>query len=149
MKKNSDFYIPLFHHAYATTSKEDISTVESFGIVAQILGVKDECSDKDKSLDGILYDSHMRYDPICGIIHFVFKYPWRDLEILLLVTEEMLLQVLSRTNGAHKILEDLVGRIQMEERQSGIVGRVYISEIYIIRREMEEMKNDYFQFFMD
>ena len=85
--------------------------VESFGIGAQILGVKDECGDMDKSLDGSLHDSHMRYEPICGITHCFVIDPWSDLEILLLVTEEILLQVLSKTNGAHKLLEDLVGRV--------------------------------------
>ena len=65
----------------------------------------------DKSLDGSLHDSHMRYEPICGRTHCVVKEPWSDLESVLLVTEERLLQVLSRTNGAHKLLKDLVGRV--------------------------------------
>ena len=62
--------------------------VESFGIGTQILGVKDECSDMDKSLDGSLHESHMRNNSICVITHYVVMEPWSDLESLLLVTEK-------------------------------------------------------------
>ena len=36
--------------------------VEYFGSGAQILGVKDECNEKDESLDKSFHDSHMRRD---------------------------------------------------------------------------------------
>ena len=66
----------------------------------------------------------------------LYKDLQSDLEGILLVMKERLLQFLSRTNGAHTFLKDLVGRVEMEERQSGIVGRGCSSELCITRREL-------------
>ena len=45
-ENSSYFHVSLCHQAYVSTSKEEISMIESFGIGAQILSVKDECGNK-------------------------------------------------------------------------------------------------------
>jgi hypothetical protein len=50
---------------------------------------------------------------------------WRDLEDHLLVTEDHITQVLTRTNGAHRFVEDLMWRSQMEESSdSGVASGI-------------------------
>jgi hypothetical protein len=72
-----------------------------------------------------------------------------DLEVRLLVTRDQLTQVLTRTDGAHKFIEELVWRTHMEERHSGIAGGVTSAQLCIIREALEHLKSDYLQLFMD
>ena len=46
-------------------------------------------------------------------------------------------QVLSRTNGAHRFMENLIKKFHLEERQSGIVDRVLIYKICVIKIWLE------------
>jgi hypothetical protein len=48
----------------------------------------------------------------------------RDLEDRLLVTEDRITRVLTRTDGARRFIEDLMWRAQIEERHCGVAGRV-------------------------
>jgi hypothetical protein len=64
----------------------------------------------------------------------------QDLENRLLVTEEQIVQVLTRANGAHKFIEDLMWRTQLEERQRGVVDGVTSTQLHIIKEAQEHMK---------
>jgi hypothetical protein len=72
-----------------------------------------------------------------------------DLEDQLLVTEEQIVQVLTREDGAHRFIEDLMWKTQMEERQKGVAGGVTSTQLHIIKEALEQMKSDYLQLFMD
>jgi hypothetical protein len=67
----------------------------------------------------------------------------------LLVTEEKTVQVLTREDGAHKFIEDIVWKTQMEERKKGVEGGVISDQLHIIKEALEQMKSDYLQLFMD
>jgi hypothetical protein len=72
----------------------------------------------------------------------------RDLEDRLLVTEDQITQVLTRTDGARRFIEDLMWRAQIEERHCGVAGRVTSAQLH--RKEaLEQLKLDYLQLFMD
>jgi hypothetical protein len=47
-----------------------------------------------------------------------------DLEDQLLVIEEQIVQVLTREDGAHRFIEALIWKTQMEERQKGVASGV-------------------------
>jgi hypothetical protein len=72
-----------------------------------------------------------------------------DLEDRLLVTEEQIVQVLTRADGVHRFIEDLMWKTQMEERQRGVVDGVTSNQLCIIKEALEQMKSDYLQLFMD
>jgi hypothetical protein len=58
------------------------------------------------------------------------------LEDQLLVKEEHIVQVLMRTDGAHKFIEDLMWKTQMKERQKGIEDGVTSAQLCIIKRAL-------------
>jgi hypothetical protein len=64
----------------------------------------------------------------------------QDLENRLLVTEEQIVQVLTREDGAHKFIEDLMWRTQLEERQRGVADGVTSTQLCIIKEAQEQMK---------
>jgi hypothetical protein len=66
-----------------------------------------------------------------------------------LVTEDQVTRVLTRTDGAHRSIEELVWRAQMEERHNGMVGGVTGAQLRIIMEALEQLKSDYLQLFMD
>jgi hypothetical protein len=74
---------------------------------------------------------------------------WHDLEDRLLVTEDQITQVLTRTDGAHRFIEDLMWRAQMEERHSGVASGVTSAQLCLINDALEQLKSDYLQLFMD
>jgi hypothetical protein len=88
-------------------------------------------------------------DPLCDIPHHVDEITLHDLENRLLVTEEKIVQVLTREDGAHKFIEDLMWKTQMEERHKGIACGVTNSQLRIIKEALEQMKSDYLKLFMD
>jgi hypothetical protein len=55
----------------------------------------------------------------------------------LLVTEEQIVQVLTRENGAHKFIEDLMLKTRMEERQKGVAKGVTSAQLHIIKEALE------------
>ena len=73
----------------------------------------------------------------------------RDLEDRLLVTEDRITQVLTRTDGAHRFIEDLMWRAQTEERHSGVAGGITSAHLRIDKGALEQLKSDYSQLFMD
>jgi hypothetical protein len=81
--------------------------------------------------------------------HHVDEITSRGLEDRLLVTEEQIVQVLMREDGAHKFIEDLMWKTQLEERQKGVTGGVTSTQLHIIKEALEQMKSDYLQLFMD
>jgi hypothetical protein len=46
-------------------------------------------------------------------------------------------QVLMRTDGAHKFVEDLMWKTQLEERQKGVVDRITSTQLCIIKEALE------------
>ena len=58
-------------------------------------------------------DPHKSVGPLCDILHCVDEMTLRDMESELLVTEEKLVQVLSRADGDHKFIEDIMWKIQL------------------------------------
>ena len=72
-------------------------------------------------MNKILCDSHELNETICGRNHNVEWMSFHDFEIQLLVTEEKILQVLSRANGVHKFVEEILWRIQLDKRHRGFV----------------------------
>jgi hypothetical protein len=73
----------------------------------------------------------------------------RDLEDRLLVTEDRITQVLTRTDGARRFIEDFMRRAQIEERHSGVAGGVTSAHLRIDKEALEQLKSDYLQLFMD
>jgi hypothetical protein len=72
----------------------------------------------------------------------------RDLEDRLLLTEDRITQVLTRTDGACKFIEDIMRIAQIEERHGGVVGGVTSAHLRIGKEALEQLKSDYLQFFM-
>jgi hypothetical protein len=58
----------------------------------------------------------------------------RDLEDRLLVIEDRITQVLTRTDGARRFIEDLMWRAQIEERHSGVAGGVTSAQLRITKK---------------
>jgi hypothetical protein len=87
--------------------------------------------------------SNESIDPLCDIPCHVDEITLHDLENRLLVTEEQIVQVLTRANGAHKFIEDLMWKTQMEERKKGIADGVTSTQLHIIKEALEQMKSDY------
>jgi hypothetical protein len=75
--------------------------------------------------------------------------PRQGLEDQLLVKEEQIVQVLTREDGTHKFIEDLMWKAQMEERQKGVADGITSAQLCIIKEALEQMKYDYLQLFMD
>jgi hypothetical protein len=75
--------------------------------------------------------------------------PQQGLEDQLLVKEEQIVQVLTRADGTHKFIEDLMWKAQMEERQKGVADGITSAQLCIIKKALEQMKYDYLQLFMD
>jgi hypothetical protein len=86
----------------------------------------------DENRSGILYEedspceahhctisSSESVGPLCDSPCHVDEITLCDLENRLLVTEEQIVQVLTRADGAHKFIEDLMWKTQLEERQKG------------------------------
>jgi hypothetical protein len=65
------------------------------------------------------------------------------------VTEDRITQVLTRTEEAHRFIEDIMRRAQIEERHSGVVGGVTSAHLCIDKEALEQLKSDYLQLFMD
>jgi hypothetical protein len=61
----------------------------------------------------------------------------QGLEDQLLVKKEQIVQVLTRENGAHRFIEDLIWKTQMEERQKGVAGGVTSDQLHIIKKALE------------
>jgi hypothetical protein len=85
--------------------------------------------------------SNESIDPLCDIPHHVDEITLHELENRLLVTEEKIVQVLTRVDGAHKFIEDLMWKTQMEERQKGIADGVTSTQLCIIKEALEQMKS--------
>jgi hypothetical protein len=66
-----------------------------------------------------------------------------------LVKEEQIVQVLTRADGTHKLIKDLMWKAQMEERQKGVADGITSAQLRIIKESLEQMKSDYLQLFMD
>ena len=94
--------------------------------MVEYLGIETQIYDFEENglSDGSYHESHVMGEPMRDSIKHVVKDTWSDLESLLLVTKERILKVLSRNDGAHKIMVDLIGRFYLKERQSGVVDKV-------------------------
>jgi hypothetical protein len=66
-----------------------------------------------------------------------------------LVKEEQIVQVLTRADGTHKFVEDLMWKVQIKERQKVVAYGITSSQLRIIKEALEKMKVDYLQRFMD
>jgi hypothetical protein len=65
------------------------------------------------------------------------------------VIEDRITQVLTKTNGARRFIEDMKQRAQREERHSGVEGGVTSSHLRISKEALEKLKSGYLQLFMD
>jgi hypothetical protein len=73
----------------------------------------------------------------------------RNLEDRLLVTEDQITQVLTRTDGARRFIEDIIQRAQIKERHSGVAGGVTSTHLCINKEALEQLKSHCLQLFMD
>jgi hypothetical protein len=71
-----------------------------------------------------------------------------NLEDRLLVTEDQVTHVLTRTDGSRRLIEDISWRAQMDERHIEIVGGFTSSQLCINMEELEQLKSNYLQLFM-
>jgi hypothetical protein len=55
----------------------------------------------------------------------------------LLVSKEKIVQVLTRVYGAHKFVEGVIWKTQMEERQKRVVGGVTSAQLHIIKEALK------------
>jgi hypothetical protein len=94
--------------------------------------------------------STLTYDISCQL-EATGKRPFTlyNLEDRLLVTEDQVTQVLTRTDGARRFIKDIFWRAQMEERHIEIVGGVTSAQLCISMEELEQLKSNYLQLFMD
>jgi hypothetical protein len=94
--------------------------------------------------------STLTYDISCQL-EATGKRPFTlyNLEDRLLVTEDQVTQVLTRTDGARRFIKEIFWRAEMEERHIEIVGGVPSAQLCIIMEELEQLKSNYLQLFMD
>ena len=59
--------------------------------------------------------------------------PQQSLEDQLLVKEEQIVQVLTRADGTHKLIKDLMWKAQMEERQKGVADGITSAQLNNIK----------------
>jgi hypothetical protein len=65
------------------------------------------------------------------------------------VTEDHITQVLTRADGAHRFIEELMWRSQIEERHNGVESGVTSAQLRIIKEALQQLKSDYMQLFME
>jgi hypothetical protein len=85
------------------------------------------CTVSSGDLDGLLGDIPRHVDEIT--LH--------DLESQLLVTEEQIMQVLTRAYGADNFIEELMWRTHIEEKQKGVAYGVTSTQLHIIKEALE------------
>lgn len=73
----------------------------------------------------------------------------QHLKYRLLITEEKIVQVLTRADDSHKYIEDLIWKTQIEERQKGVASGVTSTQLRSIKEAFENMKSDYLKLLMD
>lgn len=78
----------------------------------------------------------------CDSIHHDQGIPLHDFESQLLVLEYKVLQVVTRTDGANKFIEDLIQQTNGREKIGTIEG-VSSAQLILIKEEMERLKSDY------
>ena len=83
-------------------------------------------------MDGSLHDSHMVGELTCENTYGFVKQSWSNWGSLLLVSEERMLQVWLRTDGAHKLVEDIARRTQLEEGKISTIESVTSFQLCII-----------------
>jgi hypothetical protein len=59
------------------------------------------------------------------------------------VTEDHITQVLTIADGAHRFIEELMWRSQMEERHNGVASGVTSAHLRIIKEALQQLKSDY------
>ncbi|GLJ16209.1 hypothetical protein SUGI_0271310 [Cryptomeria japonica] len=65
------------------------------------------------------------------------------IETQCVVTNAIVIQALTRMDNTHKAIEDLIGKIQMNERQKGFLGRISHEQLQPLKEAMEIIKADY------
>jgi hypothetical protein len=65
--------------------------------------------------------------------------PQQGLEDQLLVKKEQIVQVLTRVDGTHNFIEDLMWKVQIEERQKGVADGITSAQLHIIKEAPEWM----------
>jgi len=63
--------------------------------------------------------------------------PRQSLEDQLLDKKEKIVQVLTREDGTHKFIEDLMWKDQMEEKQKGFIDKITTAQLHIIKEALE------------
>ena len=87
----------------------------------------------DGLLDASFHYSHELNETTCDNIHNVGRTPLYGFEIQFLVLEEKMLQVLARTNDAHKFVQYLMRRYWLEDNHRGMVEMIYSADLCIIK----------------
>jgi hypothetical protein len=59
------------------------------------------------------------------------------LEDQLLVKEEQIVQALTRADGRHKFIEDIIWKAQMEVRQKWVANGITSAQLCIIKKTLE------------
>ena len=67
----------------------------------------------------------------------------------MLVTEDHITWVLNRADGAHRFIEEIMWRSQMEESHNGVASGVTSAQLCIIKEALQQLKSDYVQLFME
>ena len=67
----------------------------------------------------------------------------------MLVIEDHITWVLNRADGAHRFIEEIMWRSQMEERYNGLESGVTSAKLRIIKEALQQLKSDYLQLFME
>jgi len=138
------------------TSTNDGQDNTCVGIVGED-GVEVEPMYEEETYPVLAYDfyyedegSTLTYDISCQL-EATGKRPFTlyNLEDRLLVTEDQVTQVLTRTDGARRFIKDIFWRDKMEERHIEIVGGVTSAQLCISMEELEQLKSNYLQLFMD
>ena len=57
--------------------------------------------------------------------------------------------MLTRADGAHRFIEELMWRSQIEERHNGVASGFTSAQLRIIKEALQQLKSDYMQLFME
>lgn len=73
----------------------------------------------------------------------------QDLKEHLMVSEDEVVQVLTREDNTHKFIEDLLWKIQIEEREKRMATGINNTHLHTIREALGKMKSDYLKLLKD
>jgi hypothetical protein len=131
------------------------------GMIVPKLCMEDD-NEGDELVDEILYEDDIPHEshhctvsssepfsPLCDSPCHVDEITLHELENQLSVTEDKIVHLLTRIDGAHKFVQDLMWKTELEEIQRTVAGGVTSTQLCITKESLEQVKSDYLELLMD